>query len=197
MGGTVFMFSDRGARWVSLAVLAIWVGLEARSLRPTSHSDRRQDAGTKLFLVVAMMAGIGGAALAARSLSGLALPGAPWATFSIGVVVSLGGIAFRQWAVSVLGRLFTRDVMIRENHHVVASGPYRVIRHPAYTGTLLTMLGFGVMLGNWLSIAITFAGFVVSHLPRILHEEHVLERNLGEPYRAFEHDRKRLVPGVW
>ena len=191
------LFSDRTARWVSLAVWLIWLGAEARSLRPSTGGDRVQDRGTKLFLGVTMALAIGGAVAVARYVPGLTLPGDPWVAFSIGVCVALSGVALRQWAIAILGRLFTRNVMIREGHHVVEGGPYRVIRHPAYTGTLLTMLGFGVMLQNWLSIAITFAGFVVSHLPRILHEEHVLESNLGEPYRDFAHHRKRLVPGVW
>ena len=191
------LFTDRTARWVSLAVWLVWLGAEALSLRPSSGGDRVQDRGTKLFLAVWLTIGIAGAVAVARYAPQFGLPGNPWLTFSIGVAVAFAGIALRQWAIAILGRLFTRDVMIREGHHVVVRGPYRLIRHPAYAGTMITMLGYGMMLQNWLSIAITFVGFVVSHLPRILHEEHVLERNLGDPYRDFEQGRKRLVPRVW
>jgi protein-S-isoprenylcysteine O-methyltransferase Ste14 len=97
----------------------------------------------------------------------------------------------------MLGRFFTRSVMIREDHRVITGGPYRLLRHPAYSGTLLTGLGFGVMLGSWLSIAIMFIGVLVALLPRILHEERVLEASLGDPYRDFARGRKRLVPFVW
>lgn len=197
MSARPLLFSDPLARWITLAVYLVWIGAEARSLRRSGSTDRVQDGGTKLFLAVWLAIAVVAAIAVARLVPGFALPGSAWVTFSIGVCVALGGIALRQWAIAMLGRLFTRDVMIREDHHVVTRGPYRYIRHPAYAGTMLTMLGYGVMLQSWLSLGVTFAGFVVSHLPRILHEEHVLESNLGEPYRAFEHGRKRLVPRVW
>jgi protein-S-isoprenylcysteine O-methyltransferase Ste14 len=58
------------------------------------------------------------------------------------------------------------------------------------------MTGFGLMLGNWLSLLVIAVAFFISHLPRILHEERVLEANLGAPYREFATARHRLIPFV-
>jgi protein-S-isoprenylcysteine O-methyltransferase len=87
--------------------------------------------------------------------------------------------------------------MVREDHKVVTAGPYRVLRHPVYSGTLLMMLGYGIMLGNWLSLVVITGGVFLAHVPRVLHEERVLERDLGYSYRAFEYRRKRLIPFLW
>ena len=95
------------------------------------------------------------------------------------------------------GRFFTRTVMIREDHQVITTGPYRWLRHPAYSGTLFIGLGFGIMLRSWLSIVIMFAGVPIALLPIILHEEKVLEANLGDAYHRFAQGRKRLIPFVW
>jgi protein-S-isoprenylcysteine O-methyltransferase len=124
-------------------------------------------------------------------------PGDPWLARVVGSLVALSGIALREWAIVTLGRLFTQSVMIREQHVVVTTGPYRTLRHPAYTGTLLTLVGLMFTLDNWLSVATVTVGFFIGHVPRIRVEERVLEENLGEPYREFERTRKRLVPGIW
>ncbi len=125
------------------------------------------------------------------------LPGEPWVARLLGSLVALSGVALREWAILTLGRLFTQSVMIREQHVVVATGPYRWLRHPSYTGTLLTLVGLMLTLDNWLSVIVVIVGFLVGHIPRIRLEERVLEENLGESYREFERGRKRLVPGVW
>jgi protein-S-isoprenylcysteine O-methyltransferase Ste14 len=59
------------------------------------------------------------------------------------------GIAIRQWAVVVLGRYFTTDVRVHGGQTVVETGPYRWVRHPSYTGMLITFVGIGLALGNW------------------------------------------------
>jgi protein-S-isoprenylcysteine O-methyltransferase Ste14 len=79
----------------------------------------------------------------------------------------------------------------------VTDGPYRVIRHPAYAGTLLLTAGLGLALGNWLSLALLLVVPFVGHLPRIRAEELALERSLGDAYRDYETGTRRLVPGLW
>ena len=63
------------------------------------------------------------------------------------------GIILRGWAIATLGRFFRRDVQVAADQAVVRSGPYAVIRHPAYTGNLLMYAGIGILLANWASLA--------------------------------------------
>ena len=77
------------------------------------------------------------------------------------------------------------------------SGPYRWLRHPAYTGDLLIVFGFGLAWGSWIGAVIGTAIAFAGHLPRIRVEETELRRALGEPYERYANGRARLVPGVW
>ena len=87
-------------------------------------------------------------------------------TVTLAAVVILAGIAFRAYAVRTLGRYFTNDVAVSADQPVIQAGPYRLIRHPAYTGTLLSALGVGLGMTNWLSLIAVAAGFLVGHLNR-------------------------------
>jgi protein-S-isoprenylcysteine O-methyltransferase Ste14 len=128
---------------------------------------------------------------------GLAIPGAPWGPLAIGLALVAAGIALRAWAAHALGRFFRRVVGIEHEHVVVEAGPYRVIRHPAYAGTLLTATGIGIASGNWACALICFALPALGHLPRITIEEAMLESHLGEAYSEYARRTRRLVPWVW
>ena len=191
------IFQQGPGRGIASAVWIVWVAMEVSTRRPAASGDAVQDHGTRWFFVVGLLPSMAGAWLVARELPSLGLPGDQWVTFGIGCAVSLGGVALRRWAIAALGRFFTREVMIRPGHTLISNGPYRLLRHPSYTGLMLAMLGYGVMLQNWLSLALVVAGFCIAILPRIRQEEHVLEANLGVPYREFERTHKRLIPLVW
>lgn len=189
--------ADPLARWIAYGVWVAWAATELTTLRGPRAGDVVRDSGTRLLFVFGMVPSIVAAWVIAQRLSEFAIPGNPWFTFAAGCAVSLCGVALRRWSIAVLGRFFTRDVMIREGHTVVSRGPYRLLRHPSYTGLMLGILGYALMLENWLSIVVVAVGFCVAVLPRIHHEEKVLEAGLGTPYRAFEKTRKRLIPLVW
>ena len=125
------------------------------------------------------------------------LPGPDWWPPIVGFAVFAGGIWLRAAAVVTLGRYFTYAVKVADDQPVIESGPYRLIRHPAYTGLLMASLGVGVALDNWLSIAACLLPPLVGFTLRLLHEERVLAEELGEPYRDYMRRTRRLVPGVW
>jgi len=88
-------------------------------------------------------------------------------------------------------------VQVRDEQPVVDTGPYRVLRHPSYTGLLLVCLGIGLALGNWLALTVVVALPTAVILVRIRVEERALLAGIGEPYRRFMATRKRLIPWVW
>src|SRR5690348_10749258 len=87
--------------------------------------------------------------------------------FGIGISFILLGVALRWYAIRILGRYFTRDVAVSSDQKVVQDGPYRYIRHPAYSGTFLTMLGVGLALTNWASLVILLLCVFAGHLYRV------------------------------
>lgn len=155
------------------------------------------DRGTKQVLILAMVAGVFAAALIAKSSPGLRAGANTWWTLAIGVGIVWAGIALRVLAVLALGRLFRREVTIEVGHTVVESGPYRWVRHPAYTGDLLIAFGFGLAWGSWVGAAVALVVALAGHVPRIRVEEAALRQALGESYERYASHRARLVPGVW
>lgn len=147
-------------------------------------------------LTFSVLGGIGLGVLAARS-GELTLPGPGWWPVALGLSVFGAGIAVRAWAVHELGRFFKFTVVVQEEHRVVDTGPYRLIRHPSYTGLLMASLGLGIALGTWLSIPACTLPPLIAFGIRLTHEERVLARELGEPYRRYMGRTRRLIPGLW
>jgi protein-S-isoprenylcysteine O-methyltransferase len=103
----------------------------------------------------------------------------------------------RWYSIFYLGRFFTVDVQVSADHQLIDSGPYRFIRHPSYTGILFEFLGFGLCLGNWLSVLIIIVPVGAAFLYRIRVEESALARGLGERYVTYCSRTKRLIPFVY
>ena len=89
------------------------------------------------------------------------------ALFSAGVILILLGVALRWYAIWILGRYFTRDVAVSADQKVVQIGPYRYMRHPAYSGTFLTMLGVGLAMTNWASLVALLTCVLIGHMYRV------------------------------
>ena len=117
--------------------------------------------------------------------------------FVTGEIVAWVGLAIRLWSIIVLGRSFRLTVEVDTDQKVVDSGPYRLVRHPSYTGLLVLAIGFGIALGNWLSLVILLLVPLLVLMRRIWVEENQLIAVLGQPYVDYRKRRKRLVPGIW
>lgn len=123
--------------------------------------------------------------------------GGGWAPVAAGLVVLAAGVALRTWAILTLGRLFKFVVVIQDGHQVVASGPYRLLRHPSYTGGLVAFLGAGIALDSWLSMLTLVSIPLLAILVRIHVEEAELATALGPQYTRYASRTRRLVPGLW
>jgi protein-S-isoprenylcysteine O-methyltransferase Ste14 len=121
----------------------------------------------------------------------------PAAFFYAGLVMMLAGISIRIWAVSTLRSFFSYTVQIKQDHHIVENGPYRFVRHPAYTGSLLTILGVGFALQSWGATLVIAVIFGISFGYRIKVEEKALVASLGEAYISYSRRVKRLIPSVF
>jgi protein-S-isoprenylcysteine O-methyltransferase Ste14 len=192
-------FTDTGPRIVFFAVLITFVLLEQRTrVHSFRHREGEQrDRGSLYLIIVCIAVGLAGAGVVAGDAGAGDLSGALWPLFVAGIALMIAGIALRQWSVVMLGGSFTVVVRVREGQEVIDTGPYRFVRHPSYTGLLITCAGYGLALGNWISILCALLVPLAGTVVRIHVEERALLEGLGEPYRRFAEGRKRLVPGVW
>ena len=115
----------------------------------------------------------------------------------IRILIIIIGIIMRLIAIKQLGRFFTVDVTIRKDHQLMQKGFYKYLRHPSYTGALLSFIGFGLSLNNWFSLAIVFLPVLFTFIHRINIEEKVLAEQFGEQYLDYCRKTKRLIPFLY
>lgn len=115
----------------------------------------------------------------------------------IGLAIIVLGMLIRFIAVKQLGRFFTVDVTIREDHQLLQTGLYKFLRHPSYTGSLLSFFGFGLSLNNWISLLLVFLPTLYAMIHRINIEEKVLTEQFGKQYLDYISKTKRLIPFLY
>jgi protein-S-isoprenylcysteine O-methyltransferase Ste14 len=194
------VYSDTGAELAFYVVVGVFVVLEqATRVRSVLNRDGdRRDQGSFYVLVVFIGVGLAGAFVIASLAPGAAVTGTwRWVTFIAGMVLMVAGIVLRQWSVALLGRSFTVDVRVQAGQTVVDTGPYRWVRHPSYTGMLITFAGIGLALGNGLSLVCAVLVPCIGLVRRIRVEERALLDGLGDPYRRYATGRARLIPKLW
>ena len=164
--------------------------------RRSSGRGRSEDQGSLLMLWLVIIGSIVAANFAAALDRDTDSQLLAWLV-PLGIVLFVFGLALRWYSIVYLGRYFTVDVAIAADHHVVDSGPYRLIRHPSYTGALLSFLGLGICFRNWDALAWAFMPPTLMFLWRIRIEESALIRALGDAYVNYCARTRRLLPFVY
>ncbi|MDD2762062.1 MAG: isoprenylcysteine carboxylmethyltransferase family protein [Methylomonas sp.] len=104
------------------------------------------------------------------------------------------GIGLRYWAVLKLGRFFTTHVLIQNQHRLITDGPYRWIRHPAYTGLLIALSGAGLAMGDVFALLLLTVVPFFAFKSRIAIEEKKLIEQLGGQYLDYSNKTYKLLP---
>jgi protein-S-isoprenylcysteine O-methyltransferase Ste14 len=188
------------ASYVRLAVPVLWVSwlvywwLSARDVKPTTWREPLRDQlkhRVPLILAAVLMAAPG---WLPRGLSRRILPaGGPVPVAGAAMVAA--GLGFAIWARRHLGRNWSADVVVKEGHALVRSGPYRYVRHPIYTGLLLAFLGSGVTLGEFrilLAIPLALLSFAVKSRAE---EGRMLDA--FPEYARYRQETAALIPFVY
>jgi protein-S-isoprenylcysteine O-methyltransferase Ste14 len=175
--------------------LAEFTATYFRGARPEHR--QAHDAGSLTVNVIVFTSGLLLAMASRTYVDSLVAPGPAVAWGLAGAVICAAGIIVRGSAVWILGRAYSPMVAVQPGQTVITRGPYRFVRHPAYTGVLLMFGGVGVSFANLGAIVACVVLPLAAILNRLRVEEPVLERELGEEYQRYARDKKRLVPGVW
>ena len=117
--------------------------------------------------------------------------------FALGIVLIWAGILFRFWSIQTLGNLFSTKLVIQERHELIAKGPYKYLRNPSYSGALITFVGIGLGVGNWLSVAALLLMGMIGYAWRIGVEDKMLSAAFGQAYQEYKKRTWALVPFVW
>ncbi len=195
------IYTNLGAAGIFLAACLVWnvpeiIGAIKQKAKTSRKEALVQDRGSMGILIGLQWIGISLNFALAGLFPAAAIGGYRTALFFLGVTLILLGVAFRWYAIWTLGSYFTRDVAVSADQQVVQDGPYRYIRHPAYSGTFLTMLGVGLAMTNWASLLVLLMCVFLGHMYRVRVEEKALIRAIGRPYIEYMHHTKRFIPLV-
>ena len=114
-----------------------------------------------------------------------------------GIAAMLAGLVLRIWAVRVLGSFYTRTLRTGTEQHLIAEGPYRLVRHPGYLGDLLMWFGAGIATSNWIAATTISLPMMGSYWYRMQVEEAMLADAFPQDYQSYAIHTWRLIPFIY
>ena len=115
----------------------------------------------------------------------------------IGLAVIIAGIILRLFIVRTLGKFFTVDVTIRKGHQLLKTGFYKKLRHPSYFASLISFIGYGISLNNWLSLILILIAVLTVFIYRISVEEKTLIAHFGNEYLDYKKKTYAIIPFIY
>lgn len=185
-----------GSAFANLYGLMVLVALLSDEVVPRMTGAKglstasRRDRGSFILIYTASCVGL----VAGFSLRYLNVGVVPFWVQAVAMVLVVAGAALREWAIAVLGRFFSRTVSIEQGHQLITRGPFRWIRHPAYTGMLITDASVILGLGTWVGALLMFVLVLGAALYRIRVEERAMLETFGDEYRAYMRRTALLFP---
>ncbi|GAB4180939.1 MAG: hypothetical protein Tsb002_00380 [Wenzhouxiangellaceae bacterium] len=121
-----------------------------------------------------------------------------WTHFTTaGLILALMGLGLRTWAFITLGRHFTWHITVYDDHQVITDGPYRIVRHPGYTGAWLLYSAIPLMLHSWYGLVVAIVLQFFAYTRRIKYEEIEMRAKLGSAYSDYARTVKTLIPYMY
>ena len=115
----------------------------------------------------------------------------------LGLVIMLLGLGLRVWSMRVLGAYYSRMLRVTDAQTIVTQGPYHVIRHPGYLGTMLVWIGSGLALANWIAAVLIALLMFGIYCYRIHSEEAMLLATFGDRYQQYCQQTWKLLPFLY
>lgn len=110
------------------------------------------------------------------------------------IPVALAGLGLLYWADRCLGANLSVSLAIRDQHTLITHGPYRWVRHPIYTATLIYSAALSLITANYVLTAMIFLPMAVLIGTRLPREERMMLDHFGDQYRAYMRRTGRLIP---
>jgi protein-S-isoprenylcysteine O-methyltransferase Ste14 len=184
----------------SIAILlpwSIWTIYWIATSKAVKVTTKREGAWSRLLQAIPLL--LGGVLIAVPDRAAAAWapdPGRLGAMQFAGELILMAGLAFSVWARRHLGANWSVSVTLKEGHELVRHGPYRIVRHPIYTGCLLALVGSALICEQWrapLGAALIFASLAY----KVRLEESWLTGYFGDTYQRYRREVSALIPGLY
>lgn len=164
-------------------------------MRSGSGDRKKQDKGSLWLIWITIAVSIFAALFIAANTYAL-ISNAKFLPYT-GILIIVSGMFLRFFAIRSLGKFFTVDITIREKHELKTDGLYKLLRHPSYSGSLISFMGFGLSLNNWLSLLTVTSFIFAAFAYRIAKEEEMLLDTFGQKYTDYSKNTFRLIPWIY
>lgn len=111
----------------------------------------------------------------------------------VGALLCISGLLFAVWARVILGTNWSGVITLKEGHELIDRGPYRIVRHPIYTGLLVMFAGTAIALGyfgGFTALSLVFVSFWI----KLKREEDLMLKHFPDRYPAYQRRVKRIIP---
>lgn len=179
-----------GSSWAMLEIAIVY-----KTRLPCNRSDRQKYRSEKLIWVVVIASLM--VALGFKQLHLAALPFAYFQRQGIALFLLSIGLALRFYGVLSLGRFFSTTAVTQSQHVLIDHGPYHFIRHPTYTGLLISFFAAGLAMGDMLAILSLLCPVTYVLNQRIRVEEQGLIEHFGQAYCDYSYRTKKLIPWLY
>jgi protein-S-isoprenylcysteine O-methyltransferase Ste14 len=195
----IFKIANTGAFWSSLkfnfdiaviSICVLWLIYEIWVSRHDIRKDKKvSDYGTREFY------GFSQSMTMLTALWVNPVWDRPSICHIIGFFLIISGIIFRIWAIQTLGQYYSHIVRKIDQHQIIATGPYKHLRHPSYAGMIIALAGIVLFYFNFVTVIIFICLLLPAIILRIKIEEKILFTING--YVAFAESRRRIIPYIW
>ncbi len=183
--------------WALWLIWYVYWMISARNrIRSTKASEAKKESGVGRLVYLGLM--IAGFALLIWHVPLAALEKQLWpsagAWLATGLGVEVAGLGFAIWARHTLGKNWTARITTGGTQELVIRGPYKIVRHPIYSGLMIGILGTAIVSGQ----VRAFVGLlivVVGVLFKLRREESALRQHFGVAYEHYAQQVSGLVPG--
>lgn len=181
---------------IYLTACAVWFLSELYLLIFKRSRKKDEDKKSLLLLWIAILGGI---FLANTSIFAFLGRFPEWLNLVrwSGIAIMILGIVFRFIAIKTLGEYFRVNVVTSDDQRLITTGFYRIIRHPTYSGSLVTCLGMGLAVGSWGSLLILMIPISLAYHFRMNVEEEALLKHFGDDYKEYMKKTYRLIPYLY
>ena len=115
----------------------------------------------------------------------------------VAMAAAIASVVVIMAAVNTLGKEWSVTARLVEGHKLAREGPYRIVRHPIYTGMLGMLLATGLAISHGLALVVAIFIFFLGTSIRIRSEEKLLREAFGSEFEAYVQKVSAIVPGIY
>jgi protein-S-isoprenylcysteine O-methyltransferase Ste14 len=175
-----------------MVTVRLYFHVKASTWRKGAIHQRGKWRALQLMIAIPLLAGFVTYLIRPEAVAWAELPLPGWLRW-LGLALAAIALALMTWVNKTLGKNFSTELRIREDHTLVTTGPYQWVRHPMYSVFVLFLGGCFLLTANWFIGALAAAGLGIVMIFRTPAEERMMIEAFGDVYR----DYMRRTPRYW